>query len=110
MKITKFKKGDEVKVTIGRDKGKTGKIEKVLPREGKIIVGGINLSRRHTKQQAAGKSGGIIDVIKPIYLSKVALICPKCKKLTRVGWKSVYSKDIEKKGKLRICRKCKGEI
>lgn len=96
----KFKKGDEVKVVAGKDKGKTGKIEKVLRRKNKVLVSNVNIYKKHLKSRAAGKPGGIIDIIKPIPVANVALICPNCKKQTRVGYL------IEGKAKSRICRKC----
>ena len=102
----KFKKGDEIMVTLGKDSGKKGKIEAIFPKEGKALVNGVNVYKRHTKPQGEGKKGGIIDLPKPLDVSKIGLICPKCSKLTRVG----YSVDKKSKVKMRICRKCKGAI
>ncbi|MBI2327262.1 50S ribosomal protein L24 [Candidatus Curtissbacteria bacterium] len=99
----KFKIGDEVVVTAGRDKGKSGKVEKVLLFENKLIIAGVNIYKRHrkvTRTQAAG----IYEIARPISLAKVALVCPKCGKTTRVGFKSEGNK------KNRICKKCKGVI
>lgn len=96
----KFKKGDEVIVTIGKDKGKKGKIEKILPKKNAVFVAGVNIYKKHRKNQGQGKPGGIIDIIKPLYVSKIQLFCPKCSKLTRIGVK------LEAKEKIRICRKC----
>ncbi len=100
----KFKKDDEVLVTSGKDRGKKGKIDKVFPRENTVIVAGVNLYKKHLKPRGEGKPGGIIDITRPLNVAKVALICPKCGKATRVGY------QIEAKGKIRICRKCKGVI
>lgn len=100
----RLKKGDEVKVLLGKDRGKTGKIEKVFPRDNKIIVSGVSVYKRHLKSRGPGKPGGIIDIVKPIPLPNVALICPTCKKQTRIGYK------IEDTHKSRICRKCQGVI
>ncbi len=101
----KYKKNDEVIVTIGKDKGKKGKIEKVIPKKDQVIVAGINISKRHKKSQGGqGNTSGIVDLIKPMKISKVQLICPKCKLPTRVGYR------IDGKEKLRICRKCKDTI
>ena len=102
----KFKKGDEVMITLGKDSGKKGKIEMIFPKAGKALVNGVNVYKRHTKPQGEGKAGGIIDLAKPLNVAKMSLICPKCGKLTRIG----YSVDPKSKTKIRICRKCKGAI
>ncbi|HSX19094.1 MAG TPA: 50S ribosomal protein L24 [Candidatus Saccharimonadales bacterium] len=99
----KYKVGDQVQVTTGKDKSKKGKIEKVLTKENKIIVSGVNLYKRHRKV-SANQPAGIYEITRPMLASKVAIICPKCNKLTRVGFK------IEGKTKVRVCKKCKGQI
>ncbi len=101
--MLKLKKGDKIKVTIGKDKGREGTIEKVLPKELKVIVPGVNMYKKHLKGNGETK-GGIYDIPRPLSLGKIALICPKCKKITRVGFK-MAGED-----KLRICRKCGKEI
>lgn len=101
--MNKIKKGDNVKILIGKDSGRTGSVEKVFPKEGKIIVAGINISKRSVKK-TQGMEGGVIDLIKPINISNAVLICPNCKKPTRVGFK------VEGKNKIRICKKCGKEI
>lgn len=100
----KFKKGDTVAITAGKDKGKTGKIERVFPRESKALITGINMYKRHLKPRGPGKSGGIVDIIKPMPFANFAIICPKCKKQTRIGFR------IEKAIKTRVCRKCQEVI
>jgi len=100
----KLKKGDQVKITIGKDAGKTGKVEKVFSKEGKIIILGINQYKRHMKARVPGQKSEIITITKPFSISNVALICQKCKKPTRVGFK------ILKDEKIRICKKCNEEI
>ena len=100
----KFRKGDEVKVTGGKDKGKTGKIERVLPLEHKVVITGINMYKRHLKAQDAKRPAGIIDIVKPVPVGRIALLCPKCKQVTRIG----FSIDGDKKK--RICRKCEQEV
>ena len=99
----KYKKGDEIIATRGRDKGKKGKIEKVITQENKIIVSGINVYKRHRKITRS-QPAGIYEVIRPIDVSKVSIICPKCNKQTKVGFK------IENKKKIRICKKCSGSL
>lgn len=99
----KFKVGDQVLITAGKDKGKKNKIEKILPRENKVVVTGINLYKRH-KKATRNQAAGIFEVIRPISVANIAIICPKCTKTTRAGF--IY----EGKTKIRICKKCKGRI
>ncbi len=99
----KIKKGDTVKVLLGKDSGKEGKVAFVLGKDKKVFVEGANLYKRHVKKQGQIE-GGIIDLPKPFDISNVALICPNCKKLTRVGYKIVGN------DKFRICKKCNKEI
>ncbi len=101
--MLKYKVGDSVKVTSGKDKGRDGKIEKVFPKEGSVLIPGINMYKKHVKG-TTGQKGGIYDVPRPLAFAKIALVCPKCKKPTRVGF-SVLPKE-----KVRICRKCGKEI
>ncbi len=96
----KVRAGDEVKVLLGKDKGKQGKVEKVFPKSGKVLVAGVNLYKKHKKPTGKTLQGGIIDITKPLGASSVAIICPKCKLPTKVGFK------LENKKKLRICKKC----
>ncbi|MCX6725869.1 MAG: 50S ribosomal protein L24 [Candidatus Shapirobacteria bacterium] len=96
----KLKKGDQVIVLYGKDKGRKGKIEKIFPKTGKILIPGVNIYKKHLKPQGEGKPGGIIDKVFPLPLANVALLCPKCNKRTRIGY------QIDKENKYRICRKC----
>ena len=99
-----IKKGDTVKVLSGNDKGKTGEVLEVIPKSQRIIVKGVNVRKKHVKPRKQGEEGGIIPVECPIHSSKVNLVCPKCGKVTRVGY--VMDKD----KKIRICKKCKEKI
>jgi large subunit ribosomal protein L24 len=101
--MMKLKINDTVKITIGKDKGREGKIEKIMPKEAKIIVPGVNMYKKHVKGIGETKAG-IYDIPRPLSLGKVALICPKCKKITRVGFKFAGSQ------KVRVCKKCGKEI
>ncbi len=101
--MLKFQIGDEVKITAGREKGKKGKVEKVLPKESKVVVGGINVYKRH-KKVTRTQPAGIYEITRPISIASVSLLCPKCGKQTRVG----FTKD--GKTKNRICKKCKSRI
>ena len=100
----KLKKGDNIKVVKGKDKGKTGKIDQVFPKINKILVSNVNLYKRHLKARSQTKPSEIITLTKPLPEENVILICPKCHKETRIGYK------IEKNNKLRICKKCNSEI
>jgi len=102
---TRVKKGDKVKVLLGKDRGKEGVIERVSHKKGKVWIPAINVYKRHIRKNTQYNiEGGVIDVIKPLDISDVALICPNCKKQTRVGF------EVTKTGKIRICRKCKKPI
>lgn len=108
----KIKKGDKVKIMLGKDRGKEGTVAYVLGKTGKVFVEGANLYKRHVRKME-GMEGGIIDLPKPIDISNVGLICPNCKKVTRVGYKqSSPSKEgkMDGKEKVRVCKKCKKEV
>ncbi len=100
----KIKIGDTVKIVAGKDNGKTGKVEKTFPKESKVIVEGINKYKRHIKARTPGQKSEIISLTKPLPVANVAVLCPKCKKQTRVGYK------ILKDEKTRICKKCQAEL
>jgi len=100
----KIKKGDTVLVISGKYRGKTGKVLKVFPKERKILVEGVNIVKKHQKPKRVGEKGQIIELPSPIDISNVKLICPSCKKATRVGYK------LEKGQKERICKKCGAKI
>jgi len=100
----KIKKGDTILVISGKDRGRKGKALKVFPKEGKILVEGINLRKKHQKPKRTGEKGQIVTLPGLINISNVKLICPKCGKATRVGYIIVENK------KYRICKKCGQEI
>ena len=101
----KIRKGDRVRVLSGKDKGKEGEVMRSLPRDGKVIVDGVNVARKSQRPTRTTQQGGIIDKDMPIQVSNVALVCPSCGKPTRVGF------TIDKSGqKARVCKKCGGEI
>ena len=83
----RLKKGDTVIVTTGKDKGKTGKVVAVHPTLNKVTVEGINIVKKHQKPNKAYPQGGIIDITKPIWVSKVAIVEPASKKPSRIGYK-----------------------
>jgi len=88
----------------GKDKGREGKIERVYKKQGKALIEGINIYKRHIKKSEKVPQGGIIDVPRPIDVSKIMLICPKCNKPSKISIKR------ENKKKIRICKKCKSVI
>lgn len=104
--MLKFKKGDTIRVTIGKDKGREGQIEAIDVKNSLVIIPGVNIYKKHIKASATNSSqkGGIYDIPRPLPFSKIALICPKCKKVTRVHFKTVG------KEKVRVCAKCRKEI
>jgi large subunit ribosomal protein L24 len=100
----KLKKGDRVKVIAGKDLGRDGVIMRVIPEKNKVIVEGVNIAKKHQRPTRATMQGGIIDKDMPMNASNVALICGSCG-ATRIGYRF---DDAGKK--VRICRKCKGDL
>ena len=100
----KVKKGDNVQVLSGNDKGKTGEVLEVIPKDNKVIVKGVNVRKKHVKPRKQGEEGGIIPVECSIPADKVNVVCPKCGKATKVGY------SIEKDKKVRICKKCGAKL
>ena len=100
----KLLKNDEVIIVKGKDKGKKGKIDKVYTKENKVLVPGVNLYKRHYKSKVQNKPSEIIEITKPFPVGNVALICPSCKKQTRIGYK------MDRKEKVRICKKCNKKV
>jgi len=99
----KFKVGDEVQVNTGGQKGKKGKIEKIFLSKNMAIIGGVNVYKRH-KKVSKNQPAGIHEIARPIDVSKISLICPKCKNLTKVKFST------EGNIKKRTCRKCGGTL
>ena len=100
----KIKKGDNVKVLSGNDKGKTGEVLEVIPKTQKVIVKGVNIRKKHVKPRKQGEEGGIIPVECSIHSSKVNVVCPKCGKPTRIGYL------VEGDTKVRVCKKCGNKL
>ena len=98
------KKGDTVQVISGKDKGQTGKVISVLPKEGKVVVEKVNMVSRYVKARKQGDESGIIQKEAPLYVSKVMLFCPKCNRGVRSGRK------VEGDKKVRVCKRCGAEI
>lgn len=100
----KIKKGDNIIITTGKDKGKKGKVFQSFPKKNKISVEGLNLRKKHVKPKREGEKGQIIEFPAAMNVSNVKLVCPKCGKGVRVGYKITGEK------KVRICKKCGQEI
>ncbi len=100
----KIKKGDTILVISGKDKGRTAKILRSMPKDRQILVEGINLKNKALKSKKQGVAGQMIKVAAPIDVSDVKFICPKCKKAVRIGYK------IDGNKKFRICKKCQSEV
>jgi large subunit ribosomal protein L24 len=106
-KKLRIKRGDQVQVVSGRDKGSQGEVIRVLPKDSAVVVQGINLRKKHQRQiQAGGRTmnPGVIQFEAPIHVSNIMLVCPKCKQLSRVGVQRVEG-SIQ-----RICKKCEAVI
>lgn len=103
MENISIKKGDQVLVTAGRDKGKTGKVLTVNTKVLKAVVDGVNIYKKHVKPSSKYPQGGIIDKNVPIVISNLAVVCPACQKPTRIGYKNTG------RDKRRFCKKC-GEV
>lgn len=100
----KIRRDDTVLVIAGKDKGKTGKVRQSFPTEGRVIVDGINLVKRHMRPRGTVRQAGIIEREAPIRISNVMLICTKCSHPIRTGFRS-----LEDGTKVRVCRCC-GEV
>ena len=106
-----IKKDDTVRVIAGKDRGREGRVVRVLPREGRVMVDGVALAKKHARAtgRASGSSqalqqGGIIDVETYVDISNVQIVCHSCGRPTRVGHSVVDGE------KVRICRKCEAEL
>jgi len=101
---SKIKKNDNVMVVTGRDRGKTGKVMRVLPEAGRVVIERLNIVKRHSKPRGAQSPGGIVEKEAPIAISNVMIFCDRCNAPVRVGVK--IAADGEKS---RVCRRC-GEV
>jgi large subunit ribosomal protein L24 len=100
----KVRKNDSVLVIMGKDSGKKGKVRRVIPKKGRVIVEGVNMIKRHARASGAARQAGIIEMEAPMNISNVMLVCNKCSKPVRIGY------DIQSDGRrARICRSC-GEL
>jgi len=100
----KIKKGDTIQVIAGKDKGRTGKVERVYAKSDKLLIENINMYKKHMQKSEQMPQGGVVDVPRPLMVSNVMFVCPKCKKTSRIGY------SITNKNKVRICKKCTEEV
>jgi len=100
----KIKTGDQVLIVSGKDRGRKGKVIEVFPKEKKIMVEGINIRKKHRRPKKQGEKGQVVEIPGAFDVSNAKLICSKCSKPTRVGFKTT------EKNKFRVCKKCKQEI
>jgi large subunit ribosomal protein L24 len=105
---TKIHKGDTVLVMTGKDKGKRGKVQRVVTKTHRALVENVNMVKRHRGRTSVARQGGIITMEAPVSLSNLMLICPRCSKAARVGHRVVGDGDQQRK--LRICKKCNETI
>lgn len=100
-----IKKNDTVKVIAGKDRGKSGKVLRLIPKKDRVIVEKINMVKRHMKPSQQSRQGGILEKESPIHVSNLMLICSKCTDPTRVGYKV-----LDDNRKVRYCKKCEEVI
>ena len=103
---TSIRRNDNVVVTTGRDRGKRGRVLRVLPDKNRLVVEGVSLIKRHTRPNPQRNiKGGIVEREAAIHASNVQLVCPECSKMTRIGRKILADGR-----KVRVCRKCDGVV
>lgn len=103
--IKHVKKGDTVKVLSGKDAGRRGKVLRLFPSEGKVLVEGINLIKKHSRPTRDNPQGGVIEAPAPMPAAKVMVVCPKCNEPTRVSRKRTQAGEY-----VRVCKRCGAEI
>lgn len=99
-----IKSGDTVLIITGKDRGKSGKVTEVYPKDNKIVVESLNIVRKHVRPKKEGEKGQRVEVPRSIDVSNVKIVCPKCKQAVRIGHR------LMEKSKTRICKKCLQEI
>ncbi len=101
----KIRKNDEILVIAGKDKGKTGKVRHAYPKHEKLLIEGVNFIKKHTRASGQVRQAGIIEREEPVSVSNVLLVCGKCNKATRIGFRR-----LEGGKKVRVCKRCKEVI
>ena len=100
-----IKKNDKVRIIAGKDRGKEGQVIQAFPEMGKVVVEGANLAHKHVKANGRGAAGQRLEYAAPLQASNVMLLCPKCSKPARIGFRAHQGTDGKTK-KVRTCRKC----
>ena len=98
----KIHKGDQVLIIKGKDRGKKGKVLRGFPKENKVLVEGVNIRKRHRRPKKEGEKGQIVELPSPLHVSKIKIICSKCGKPVKIGYK--------KEPRVRICKKCQAVL
>ena len=96
----KIKKNDNVEVLAGKDKGKRGSVVRIIPKKDKVIVSGVNIVKKSMKRRSQQDQGGIVEIEAPLHISNVGVVCKKCGRPVKIGYK------IDGDKKVRVCRKC----
>ncbi len=104
------KKGDEVLVIAGKNKGQRGKIIRSIPEENRVVIENVNLVKKHMKARGPRQRGGIIEVAAPLQASNVMLICPNCGRASRTGERIVEGEGKLSRRKVRFCKACDANI
>ena len=103
--MARIRKGDLVLVIAGKNRGKRGTVQRILPDENRVVVEGVNLAKRHRRPTGRVRQAGIIEFEAPIHLSNVMFVCPKCSQPSRVGHTL-----LDDGKRVRLCRRCKSEL
>ena len=103
---TPIRRNDNVVVTTGKDRGKQGRVVRLVPEKNRLVVEGVNLMKRHTRPNPQKNvKGGVVEREAPLHASNVQIVCPECGKPTRIG-----KKILDDGRKVRVCRKCEGVL
>lgn len=97
----KIRKNDSVEILSGRDRGKRGTVQRVMPKDQRLVVEGLNIRKRHTRAKRPGAPQGIIEFPAPLHQSNVAVVCESCDRTTRIGFRLLSDGS-----KVRFCRRC----
>jgi large subunit ribosomal protein L24 len=100
----KIRKGDKIRVIAGKDKDREGVVDRVYTKSNKVLIPKINIYKKHIKKNEKMPQGGVVEIPRPIDVSKLMLVCRKCGKTTRISY------IVEKNKKFRVCKKCKSKI
>jgi large subunit ribosomal protein L24 len=105
-----IRKNDTVLVIAGRERGKSGKVLRILTKDGRAIVERLNLVKRHSKGRGAGKAQGIVEKEAPIHLSNLMVLCDRCNAPVRTGKRLLEAEPGQKRRSVRVCRRCNEQL